>query len=346
MVHVTDLFPAAQWRHLLRASLRECSYLPDPIARKFMHKHILGRYRGYTRRRRKAHDPLGILRLVRLRRAAKHTLSLLQRANEGYSKPLERVLLTAYGRIGRRRHQLLEALLTSDVPPNTDAVKEMIHRPRKFEDGWQAPAILVDLLRSQLSNGLVGRFGIRPQVKILSPRIPKENSWGRPLALCRRQNIRKAWYSAALNSVLPPLPKVELSILRGLLFETVSWSPVARRKGPLKALPSETSLHAKFIVEGPEKRHTFGKFINGRPHVITRRLMQRLWQRIYCLVPVITTSHTDNKKSFQWGEWRQRRALALSMPDGQILNLFEGVDEKGKLKAQKEDTTGDSRLAC
>jgi hypothetical protein len=329
-MRVADLFPAAQWRHLLRASLRECSYLPDPIAREYMHDYILNRYRDYTPGRR-ARDTISIPRLMHLRRDAKYALSFLRRANEGYPRPLEKVLLISYGRTGRRRHQLLEAFLRLDLPPDTEAVREMIDRPRKFENGWLPPSIVVRLLKSQIKNSLVQRLGIRPQVKTFAPNIPAENSWGRPLALCRRRNIRRRWYRVALDSILPPLPETDMNILRGLLSGTRPWSPVKRRKGPPNPLPSRPSLDVKFIAEGPEKGHTFRKFTDGRPHIITRRLMRRLWQRIHLLVPVVTTNPTNDKQSFEWGTWRGGRVLALTISNDQIPALFDGLDEKGKL---------------
>lgn len=33
--------------HIFRALLRQCTYLPDPAARQYMHRHIVSRFRDY-----------------------------------------------------------------------------------------------------------------------------------------------------------------------------------------------------------------------------------------------------------------------------------------------------------
>ncbi|OXV07846.1 hypothetical protein Egran_04389 [Elaphomyces granulatus] len=328
-MRVTDFLPPAQWRHLLRASLRECSYLPDPIARKYMHEHIIHRYRNYTDP--KAAENLGIVRLIYLRRVAHHMLSVLKRANEGYLKPLEKVMFLSYGRIGKRRHQLLEDLLMQDIPPSTDGLMEMVMGPPMFEDGWGPPSILMDLLKSQHSNEFVMRSGVRQQVKTFAPKIPAENSWGRPLAPCRRRNIRKRWYRAALDSILPPLPEADTNILHGLLSGTEPWSPKRRRKAPYQSEPQAPMLTAQFLAEGPQKGHTFEKYRRGRPHKITHRLMKRLWWRIYHLVPRMKKDLGKNKQFYEWGSPKSGRGLAVAISDSNISDLFSGLDEKGKL---------------
>ncbi|KAG2414643.1 hypothetical protein HFD88_003834 [Aspergillus terreus] len=117
-------------------------------------------------------------------------LKLLERANQGYSRQLEKVLRLAYGRKGRRRKELLDALVPPEVPANTAAVMELIQKPRMYEDGWEPPAILMDLLKSQHNNGVISQLNHR-QVKHLEPAIPKTNAWGRPVNMSRRKNIRQ-----------------------------------------------------------------------------------------------------------------------------------------------------------
>lgn len=326
----TVFVPPAQWRHLLRASLRECSYLPDPIARGYMHDYILQRYRRFAPKGKKPEN-LDIRRQSRLRRAAKHTLSVLQRANEGYLKPLERVLQLSYGRIGKRRHELLEPLLTPEVPKDKDAVTDMIKQPPMFDEGWQPPKIVTEILKSQLQNGLVVRTTVRPLVKNLQPKIPEENAWGRPLARCRRRNIRKRWYHAALDSILPPLPEDEVKILEGLLSGTHPWEPVKRRKALSGPSSAQGFLDAKFLAVGPPKGHTFEKYVNGRPHKITRRLMQGLWEQISILVPRMKWDESKNKWLFEWGSPKRGTQLAAVMDQKHVPDLFRGVDDKGKL---------------
>jgi hypothetical protein len=308
-----------------------------------MHDHVMTRYRSCVEmyeadrlRRlryplRQPPKPLGILRQVYLRRVAKRTLSLLVRANEGYTKSLERVLLLSYGRIGRRRHRLLEALLSSEpIPSNTDAVAEFLQAPSRYEDGWEPPAILMELLKAQRHSATVVESGVRKQLKTFEPKIPKENSWGRPVPLCRRRNIRKRWYVAALNSALPPLPESEVNVLRDLLSGAQPWTPVQRRKALLQPAPQETTLlDARFMAEGPKKGLTFRDFTNGRPHHITSRLMRRLWDRIHCLIPYPRKHPVRNSLTFAFPSPRHRETV-LAVNEQQVPDLFAGLDEQGR----------------
>ncbi|KAJ9273650.1 hypothetical protein DTO212C5_284 [Paecilomyces variotii] len=329
--------PPEQWRHLLRATLRECSYLPDPIARGYMRDHVRERYRHHASKYRSPAS-IPVPKQFSLRRAARHTLSLLQRANEGYLRPLEKVMLLSYGRIGRRRHELLEPLLTPEVPPDSEAVTKMIQQPSRFEDGWQPPSIVVDLLKSQQKNGIIGKYGVRPQVKTLMPKIPAENSWGRPLAVSRRRNIRKRWYAAALDSLLPPLPEEEARLLQDLISGAQPWAPVKRRKGLTQPTTTQ-ALDAKFLVQGPQKGHTFGAFANGRPHNITRRFMRRVWERLSCMIPRMETIG-PGKAHFEWGTPSRTRREMLTVDKDQASVLFAGVDSDGKIPNEHDRASG------
>lgn len=320
--------PPEQWRHLLRATLRECSYLPDPIARGYMRDHVRERYRHHAYKYKNPAS-IPVPKQFSLRRTARHALSLLQRANEGYLRPLERIMLLSYGRLGKRRHELLKPLLTPDMPPDSEAVTQMMQQPSSFEDGWQPPAIVVDLLKSQQKNGFISQFGIRPQVKTVVPKIPAENAWGRPLPVCRRRNIRKRWYASALDSLLPPLPEEEAQLLQDLISGAQPWAPMKRRKG-VSSSSSTQSLDAKFLVEGPQKGHTFEQFANGRPHNITRRFMRRIWERLSCLIPQMEIT-APGKAKFEWGTLSRSKRGMLAVDRDQASVLFAGLDSDGKI---------------
>lgn len=333
-----------QWRHLLRALLRECSYLPDPIARSCMHSHIIQRYRRYTDKP----DPEqqnDVLWQSRIRRSALQRLSLLKRANEGYSRPLERVLHMSYGRTGKRRRELLATLITPEIAADTSAVEELIKEPVMFEDGWKPPSIVVDLLKSQLNNPLIKELDVRPLVKALQPQIPKENSWGRPLARCRQRNIRKGWYQVALESLLPPLPEADWNTLQGLLSGSLPWAPVKRRKKAVGAWSDSSSsssdggLDVRFLVEGPSKGDTFRAFANGRPHKITRRFMRRLWQRVSCLVPRMTWNDAAKRHDFRWDSPKRGQDLSLPVGNAPASDIFHGIDAQGKLIRSRPSST-------
>ncbi|KAJ5240914.1 uncharacterized protein N7469_002505 [Penicillium citrinum] len=283
------------WKHLLRASLRECTYLPDPVARSYMRGYVVDRYRRVSESTSRPQN--------QKLQQARHGLSVLRRANEGYQGPLEKVLFLSYGRIGKRRHELLNEFLKPPVPKDTEAVKALIAQPAQYDDGWEPPEIVMDLVKSQMHNGVVMTSRRRPRLTKLEPVIPKKNSWDRPVPLVRRRNIRKKWYQTTLDCLYPPLPERELGILDGLLARTIPWEPVKRRKIPSTASssrPTTDDAILDFLVDGPQKSHTFRKYVLGRPHIFTSRFMHRQWRRISALVPRMYRSPYSDKMQFSW----------------------------------------------
>lgn len=301
-----DLSNPHQWRHLLRATLRECTYLPDPIARNYMRAHTLSRYRAVSSRKVEAG--------FQTARAAKHAFSLLRRANEGYLKPLEKVLLLSYGRTGKKRHQLISEMIKPPIPQDSVSVKELLAQPALFGEGWEPPAIVTSLAISHRQNAIVTSSRIRPLIKNAKPSIPKTNSWGRELAQCRKMNIRRDWYHSTLSSLLPPLPKKQLELLDGLLSGTVQWTPVKRRKVVgKKTEPEPPNELVMFLTKGPKKENTFAAYANGRPHVITARLMRHQWRRISSLVPRPYWNATSEKWLFVWDSPKDLPGLAVEL---------------------------------
>lgn len=342
--------PPEQWRHLLRATLRECTYLPDPVAKEYMRKYVLNRYRAHAvrfqlddsfRRRypsqRVPHPWItNVVRQVHLRRRANQTLSLLRRAAEGYLRPLERVLLLSYGRIGPKRHVLLNALLDTERPPlpeDNKEVEEMLRtKPIEFDEDWTPPSILVDLLKAQQRNSAVYRSGLRPVVKSFAPKIPAENIWCRPTPWVRRRNIRRRWFQHAKESILPPLSGDDFYTLKELVSGKRPWKPPARRTKVVSvAEPPVSHLDAKFLVDGPQKGLTFDKYINGRPHKITRRFMRRAWERVFGLVPHFTVDPSSSKQTFVFPSVRRVQALAPPVDERKLPDLFAGLDRQGRV---------------
>jgi hypothetical protein len=125
--------------HLLRALLREASYIPDATARQYFSRYIVNRFRAYQpqanattslrdhaidRRRNGAfrRRPTAVIqhRTAPLLRKAHKALNYLRRANQGEIQCLQKVLYFAYGRLGRRRYALLEDLLKPDPTATQD----------------------------------------------------------------------------------------------------------------------------------------------------------------------------------------------------------------------------------
>ena len=114
--------PAAKARHLLRALLRECTYLPDRRARGFFHDYVISSFRSYQgllpriERSKKDKEQLKLLlqRGKNLLDKASKWQKLLSRANCGHHHPLRQVMRYTYGRVGPRRHSLLQELRLAD----------------------------------------------------------------------------------------------------------------------------------------------------------------------------------------------------------------------------------------
>ncbi|KAF1836415.1 hypothetical protein BDW02DRAFT_493580 [Decorospora gaudefroyi] len=119
--------------HLLRALLRESSYLPDATARLYFRRYVVSRFKAYHPREnatasvrvqaveRYRHQgfkrrQLAIIheRTRPLLRKGQKALNFLRRANQGEIPCLQKVLFFAYGRMGKRKYALLDNLLRPD----------------------------------------------------------------------------------------------------------------------------------------------------------------------------------------------------------------------------------------
>ncbi|KAJ5238779.1 hypothetical protein N7468_003398 [Penicillium chermesinum] len=281
-----------QWRHLLRASLRECTYLPDPIARVYM--------RDYC-----------------------------------YSCP--------DGRVGRRRHQLLAPLITPDapeLPKDEEGWKQLVEKSRPSSEGkTELPAAIQALMRSQMNNGVVSSSRIRPQIKTLEPVIPEKNSWGRPMPQSRVNNMLTRWYGRTMECLLPPLPPHEVATLDGLITGDVPWSPKPRRAMPSPTAgeePPEENTILSFLVDGPQKSHTFEKYVEGRPHVITYRLMSRIWRRISCHVPRMSWDEEWSKWNISWDTPKDLPQVAFEVLENANLDAIFGQPLESRTQKRKE----------
>jgi len=218
--------------HLYRHLLRESSYLPPP-ARPFIDKQIKDRFA----RDRNDVDERSAKRI----RQAHHDLRYLRAANAGDMTRMQRVLLRAFGRLGRRRRELMSRVLVRDAPTDTDELARQAadaaaiaseNRRIDWLDSWD-----IDKLRryanSQVQAGLTN--SPRPQIATHQTQpakvIPAENSWGRPLApKLYRTKLKKMW-AAVADKCMPPLPRKEWETLKAIAEGTVQggWLPPPRR---------------------------------------------------------------------------------------------------------------------
>ncbi|KAH8705933.1 hypothetical protein BGW36DRAFT_368404 [Talaromyces proteolyticus] len=348
---VTLLAPPEAWRHMLRATLRECTYLPDPIAKSYMRQYTLDRYRNKIAffRSRENHDPTpsvrtenngtSVERQIRLRRSAKSLLSLLKRANEGYKRPLERVLMLSYGRIGAKKYKLFSAFLretgmSKQLVTDKD-VREILAKDggHKFSDNWQPPPALVSLLKTQqqsskeLLSDRTTRFRVTAQVK-----IPELTTCLKPTPKRRRERIRQQWYNRSKFGILLPLDAAEMEILYRLLHGTFPWKAPVRRKKITQPCPADEKISPleSLLFDGPQKGVSFDSYVVERPHRVTRRFMQRIWEKIYHRTPLV--QNTAKGPRYTFPVHRRAPRLTLAVKDEEVRDLFDGVDENGRLK--------------
>ncbi|CBF71310.1 uncharacterized protein ANIA_06716 [Aspergillus nidulans FGSC A4] len=335
-----------EWRNLLRSLLRECSYLPDPIARSACHEQVILRFRRYHVDPKKHDEDIERLKTAR-REVAKKSLSVLRRANEGFTKPLEKVLKFAYGRSGRRRAELLNKLLQDHGAVNSDDVNALIAAADQFEKKWVAPRVATDLLRSQIDNPYVSQISDRTiPIKGDKPPGDMKNAWGRRMPLKRGAHYRRRWYKMVLDALLPPLPDSQLKVLEGLMSGAIPWSPPKRRSQKHTTSPADASdLDSKgamiqtVLTDGPPKEGTFAAYKSGRPHNITRRFMFRLWKRISCLVPRHRWDAESKKHIFEWDTASVPPDIAVSAKEDSSLKILGGSDTESKTLHKPKETT-------
>lgn len=309
-------------RHLFRALLRAASYLPDEFARTYIHNHIIHRFRTASE-----------ITTARLQ-DARGSLNILQRASRGEIKPLTKVMYLAYGRTGRRRRELVAALLRADAKPmqGTDPPAA----PPVFKEGHAAespsfPRPVFDaFLRSQSLNH--PPYTSRAKIRHLHPQIPKENIWGRPLALKRQRGLRHKWWSETLNKLLPPLPELEWNRLKDLATGLIPFEGPPRRRST-RLLPKRNpgeSLELSFLRN--PIRHTIRHSLDNcqktmHQHQINARFMRRIWANVWGLTSKMSYDSESMKWIVTWGGGRSAASNGRVGTVGRVdLELFEGAD--------------------
>ena len=320
--------------HIFRALLRQCTYLPDPAARQYLHGHIVSRFRDYHPRstlpfRSQRHKSAALVqqRLPYLLRTAHRGLVFLRRANDGHMRHLGKILAMTYGRVGKRRHQLLKDLKIPDVPID-QATIEKLSEPGN--QGVPHPSErLMALVKSQVRRRLThfSRTNTpRPKLE-----IPEKNSWGRPMPIKRVRNFKRRWYAETLDRIMPPLPEAEWDRLRMRASGQSSWEgPVARRKWA-GGLHEEGQTH---LVGERVKGSSKGACSN--PHKITSRYMRRLWAKISVQCPLMKpNAATKSGWEILWGDVQghDTTQFGLGHQGGSGYDMFGGVDESGRVVA-------------
>jgi hypothetical protein len=331
-----------QWRHLLRAILRECTYLPDALAREWTAQYTMSRFRTYgfkiwEQRKNEAFPD----RLLRKQHEAKLALGKLIRANQGERECLLRVLLMVHGRVGKRRHELMQPLLpVKEKTPDGDVESEESSSPEfneklggqdeeatDFEEYTSNEIPKDTRSRKRMlgqSNGRRHRLDLTPQLRALlvsqmraapptltrsnprriDPHIPDLNSWLRPMPQKRIKNMKLKHYAQLLDRVLPPVPVEEWERLRDL----------ASGKSAIEPFPARRSLESfnkgrnrqgsnEDALEMVVMRGMVSKkvFENRNAHTLSPRFMRRLYADVFNQCPVMDLETSTGRWNVRWG---------------------------------------------
>ncbi|KAF2722911.1 hypothetical protein K431DRAFT_302169 [Polychaeton citri CBS 116435] len=281
----------------------------------------------------------GVKRLRDKVREARDGFLHLQQANQGDKDRLLKCLLTAYGRIGKKRRQLMakltkeEALCESENLTNLfDDLVEKTMKPQARQqylaqvesrikglsrDGLDKaryeveidlrlkllPARLRALARSQMTVN-------PPRVKgprRLTPLIPEYNSWMKKMPENRIKNQIKKWYAGFLDRIQPPLPDDEwkdlLSKALGNYRDRTAIPP--RRGQPSSNTTAPTAL-SMVASHGKVPMRYFG---NANARVINSRFMRRLYTEVLWQCPKIDWDEAENQWRVTWGYMAYNRAI-------------------------------------
>lgn len=323
----SDPVRRAQVLSLLRGILRECTYLPDAPARQYMKRHILERYRAYQPDNPALQPLLDSQkdRITTVTRKARKAFVFLRKANDGHQPQLTKVLFMTYGRIGRRRHELLGSIMKQTASSSTDKLS-YIHTKllARFETLKPETVAAIPRISPALEALLKSQVDFRPPgsplstPKTLGIDIPKLNVWYRRMPEKRIKNKVKLWFKDVLARTLPPLPQHEWHYLMNLAHGMTKWEGSVERR-PLQSVAvssaegksiSNNVLLQQLRITNPSPIYAvsaqlhkppnrFLKFT--RPHEITSRMMRHIYQKVFQISPLMVRDDVTNTHQIKWG---------------------------------------------
>lgn len=286
---------ASKALRLYRSLLRETTYLPDEAAQSYFHRWISHRFHSASKL-----DPEGLSN-------ARNALNRLRRANHGDIKALAWVLDNTYGRIGKRRRELIDNLRASGderlVPKDDAEVKRLLENRRTGKTlGLDQPRPIRAKLQALISSHK--QTSTRPDsprspLKTDKPEIPDKNIWGRPTPLKLRAGMERRWFASTLDKLLPPLPSHDYERLYNLAMGITPFPGVPLRRAS-KTLPQTELISQKEIASYLQPIEHVEKLPIEERHKITARFMRRLWMRVLRLCPVMTQNETTKRWDVQW----------------------------------------------
>ncbi len=356
--------------HLLRALLREASYLPDANARTYFRRHVVNRFRAYQpswnatanadaqavekyrhRSAKRRHISIINDRTRAMQRKAQKCLNYLRRANLAEAPCLEKILLFTYGRIGKRKYALLEDLLRPD-PAHAAAepapLQKLYHSNERYLSFFDAPTkqspthFVIDIsdrysrlktvLRSQSQRGkILGRHIRRPHLL-----TPIHNIWERPMPIKRARNAVRKWYAETMTRLLPPLPNQEWDALLAMV-KGEKWISFTKRRTPAVDIHPQPSQAEGQIIRRLQDALALDKPSRAEraagsnsPKTLTLRSMRRLYAKLLAVCCKLEWNDEFSKWNVIWGS-RLNRSDARLYTTPVDDSLFAGVDVRGRL---------------
>ena len=346
--------------HLYRHLLREATYLP-PVVKPFFWDRIRTRFHLHKRDLEPG---------VRIDKAHKD-LRYLRSANAGHLLRMRRVLMMGFGRIGRRRRELISELVQKDHLQHPDGdgrpdtakmegIRNLADEDVFWDDwlaNWDKSKVLA-LAKAQASVDL-------PEIplptgKITDPHklVPTENIWGRPLAKkLARSKLRKE-YKSLVKRLLPPVEDSEWELLRSLAtgqagpkydipkrrtvatsigtkennWEWTEWTDYVLK--PVRAADAKKSRKLKSLSGQVDDTSPF-----PRPPLGVHRFTDRCWRRLYADIWRMTATMKKRGNQQKWDTNWGKLELEIAGPASPCAEFFEGIPNTGKFRIAAKRTT-------
>lgn len=352
--------------HLLRALLREASYLPDATARTYFRRYIVARFKAYQprpnatasfdvnavekyRHRSFKRRHIGIInaRAGQQQRKAQKALNFLRRANQGEGPCIQKALWFAYGRLGRRKYTLLNDLLKPDPawPAGPAPLQQLYRSDLKCLQYFEAPRVRAGAhdiyisrqyprLRALVTSQSKGDVDRKSAIKKPYPRTPILNTWQQPMPVKRAINNVRRWYADTMTLLLPALPNEEWHHIEAMSKGQRRIGFVRRRKPvaelnppqPLADSSLERMVHHSLALDKLSKADRPQGV--DRPHTLSARFMQRLYTKLLTVTPKLEYDDTRKQWRAIWGlHFGSAKPRSYSAPVDDT--LFAGVDDKG-----------------
>ncbi|GAM84652.1 hypothetical protein ANO11243_026510 [Dothideomycetidae sp. 11243] len=293
--NTADQFPSRNHntivRSLLRALLREASYLPDRNARSWIPQHITRRFKDNSLDKDARHAPLLESRWEAQLTQCRKTLLQLRTANIGDKNAIERVLHHTYARTGRRRRDLMAPLMKTQLPFSQTPLDEPTLSP-----------LVLALLQSQMKHHPPEAARKNPKTMSgLKPDTGAKTIWMKPK---REKALRKqvgVSRGALLDMLQVPLPDSEFAFLRQVSMDRTQVEAVPRPRARI----SGEYVADEFFLRRDSEGGLETKF---RARHISRRFMQRRYALAFSQCPSVEYDKEREAWNVTWGSQILREA--------------------------------------